>query len=93
MPRQDSPPRPAVCQCSEWNVCSSLYPLAAEVAGANEAIQHGKDLRFHQEENIPYGQLSAKLPVTWSLGHLVTWSLGHSMTRSPSQFIIIQHCD
>ena len=27
--------------------------------------------------NIPYGQSSAKLPVTRSLGHLVTWSLGH----------------
>ena len=31
---------------------SSLYPLSAEVGGANEAIQHGKDLGFHQEENI-----------------------------------------
>ena len=34
--------------------------------------------------NIPYGQSSAKLPVTWSLGHLVTWSLGyfsHMVTR------------
>ena len=33
-------------------------------------------------KNIPYGQSSAKLPVTWSLDHLVTWSLGHSVTRS-----------
>ena len=40
--------------------------------------------------NIPYGQSSAKLSVTRSLGHLVTrflghsvsWSLGQSVTRS-----------
>ena len=32
--------------------------------------------------NIPYGQSSAKLPVTRSLGHLVTWSLGHLVTQS-----------
>ena len=31
---------------------------------------------------IPYGQSSAKLSVTRSLGHSVTWSLGHSVTRS-----------
>ena len=39
-------------------------------------------------KNIPFGQSSAKLPVsqslghsiTWSLGHLATWSLGHSVT-------------
>ena len=28
-------------------------------------------------KNIPYGQSSAKLPVTQSLSHLVTRSLGH----------------
>ena len=31
-------------------------------------------------QNIPYGQSSAKLPVTQSLCHLVTQSLGHSIT-------------
>ena len=31
-------------------------------------------------KNIPYTQSSVKLPVTWSLGHLVTRSLGHSVT-------------
>ena len=55
-------------------------------------------MQIHYTQNIPYGQSSAKLPVTWSLGHsvtqslghlvtwslghLVTWSLGHSVTRS-----------
>ena len=34
------------------------------------------------KNNIPYGQLSAKLPVILSLGHSVTWSLGHSVSRS-----------
>ena len=29
--------------------------------------------------NIPYGQSSAKLPVTQSLGHSVTRLLGHSI--------------
>ena len=38
--------------------------------------------------NIPYGQSSAKLPVTWSLGHLVTWSLGHSVTWSLGHSVI-----
>ena len=34
--------------------------------------------------NIPYGQSSAKLPVTWSLGHTRshTWTQGHLVTRS-----------
>ena len=32
--------------------------------------------------NIPYGQSSAKLPVTRSFGHLVIRSLGHSVTWS-----------
>ena len=33
-------------------------------------------------KNIPYGQSSAKLPVTQLFGHLVTQSLGHSVTQS-----------
>ena len=37
--------------------------------------------------NIPYGQSSAKLPVTRSLGHLVTWSLGHLVTWSLSHSV------
>ena len=38
--------------------------------------------------NIPYGQSSAKLPVTRSLGHFVTWSVGHSITRSFGHSVI-----
>ena len=38
------------------------------------------EARFY--ENIPYGQSSAKLPVTLSLSHLVTWSLDHLVTQS-----------
>ena len=36
--------------------------------------------------NIPYGQSSAKLPVT-QLGHLGTWSLGHLVIRSLSHMV------
>ena len=41
--------------------------------------------------NIPYGQSSAKLPVTRSLGHLVTWSLGHLVTRSLGHLVTWSH--
>ena len=37
-------------------------------------------VRLHPTQNIPYGQSSAKLPVTWSLGHSVTQSLNHLLT-------------
>ena len=49
---------------------------------------------FLGNKNIPYGQSSAKLPVTRSLGplsHSVTRSLGHSVTRS--LFLHFQRCD
>ena len=50
---QDSPlPASQFVSAMNGMSSSSLYPLSAEVGGANEAIQHGKDLGFHQEENI-----------------------------------------
>ena len=41
-----------------------------------------QSLDFLPHITYTYGQSSAKLPVTWSLGHLVTWSLGHSVILS-----------
>ena len=38
-------------------------------------------------KNIPYGQSSAKLPITWSLGYKVTWSLGYKVTWSLSHLV------
>ena len=40
--------------------------------------------------NIPYGQSSAKLPVTQLLGHSVTWSPSHLVTQSLGHYF--QHC-
>ena len=44
----------------------------------------GPRLEPVQFANIPYGQSSAKLPVTWSFGHMVIRSLSHSVTQSLS---------
>ena len=41
--------------------------------------------------NIPYGQSSAKLPVTKLLSHSVTQSLGHLVTRSLCRHPVV-HC-
>ena len=98
-------PRPTVCQCSEWNVCSSLYPLAAEVAGANEAIQHGKDLRFHQEENrtqvcLTYNGQLEDLADLGAGGHLALEGAGVCGVRelqlqcilSSSEILLFSNC-
>ena len=53
----------------------------------------------HTRKNIPYGQSSAKLPVTQSLsqsatqslGHLVTWSLSHLVTQSLGSLWSLSH--
>ena len=59
----------------------------------------GPRLEPVQFANIPYGQSSGNLPVTWSLGqvvtrslgHLVTQSIGHSVTQSLDFHIFFQH--
>ena len=49
-------------------------------------------LRYFLPENIPFGQSSAKLPVTLSLCHSVTWSLGHLVTWSLSHSVTVSFC-
>ena len=68
-----------------------LSNLAANLAQKEDAVtkyacfaqsEAPLGLALSAKENIPYGQSSAKLTVTRSLGHSVTWSLGHLVTRS-----------
>ena len=58
---------------------------AQQQAAGQRIIHHREDKYIRR--NIPYGQSSAKLPVTWSLGHLVTQSLCHLVTRSLSYLV------
>ena len=66
--------------------CSSSRPRPAHqpiictiVQSRAVTVTHPANMEQIQHSNIPYGQSSAKLPDTWSLGHLVTQSLGHSV--------------
>ena len=49
-----------------------------ELRNGQQMISNNKELSLYTYNqvviklNIPFGQLSAKLSVTWSLGHLVT---------------------
>ena len=67
------------CVFKHENSCTHNQQYLCSVVGEMTSVMVR---RPPSKVNIPYGQSSAKLPVTQSLGHSVTQSLSHSVTWS-----------
>ena len=75
-----SRPRPDTTDTSQYLLCILTLCPGDQLSSAQFVWSQPGVVLVTLKLNIPYGQSSAKLPVTQSFSHSVTWSLGQLVT-------------